>query len=418
MSTVRARDMNIHYGPARSRTIVRERLDHSVVVSNRYGHGYIERPYRYRNAAFVRRTYYMNGVAYSRIYQPYRLGGVPLYVYAPGYYYPAPLYSWAYQPWGVPVAYGWGWAGQPWYGYYGGYFTPYPVYTSASLWLTDYTLAQTLQAAYAERAAELANDQTYSAPLPPEVKQQIADEVNRQIALESSEAASGSQAAPDPGSSGIERMLADGKSHAFVVSSQMYLQSSVGECYVTEGDVLGLMGGAQPDLSNANLIVLARKGNSCPKGSTVRVGIADLQDMQNHMRETIDQGLGELQKLQGQNGIPPAPAGAAQPPEPTVYAEIAPPPDPNVATELNTQNKEADQALQETFSQSAGGGANTEPVDRSVSKQRVAQGQTINEVLAIAGEPVDTYDSGAEKTYVFSNMIVTFTGGRVSKIQE
>jgi hypothetical protein len=56
-----ARGMDIHYGPGGSRTTVRELLDHSMVVSNRDGYGYIQHPYRYGDAEFVHRTYYVNG---------------------------------------------------------------------------------------------------------------------------------------------------------------------------------------------------------------------------------------------------------------------------------------------------------------------------------------------------------------------
>src|ERR1035438_2196402 len=81
-------------------------------------------------------------------------------------------------------------------------------------------------------------------------------------------------------------------------------------------------------------VVLANKGNDCPKGSTVTVGLADLQEMQNHMRATIDQGLGELHSKQGKGGLPALPAAAAKPPVATEFAAIAPPPDPNDEAEL------------------------------------------------------------------------------------
>jgi hypothetical protein len=408
--------MDIHYGPGRSRTIVRERADRSIVVSNRYDNGYIQRNYVYRGAPFVQRTYYVNGVAYSRVYRPYTIGAAPVAVYAPAYYYSPGFYGWAYAPWDVPAAYTWGWAGDPWYAYYGGYFTPYPVYAGPSLWLTDYMMAETLQAAYLERTAELANAQPTYMPLTPEVKQQIADEVNRQISLENHEAATAAQAVPDPGSSGVERMLADNLPHAFVVSSPLYVQSSARECSITEGDVLGLMIGAHPDLSSIHLAVLASKGNDCSRGSVVFVSVADLQDMQNHMREMIDDGLEKLQSAQGQNAIPPAPQEAAQPPVKPLYAEIAPPLDPGVADQLSAQNKEAQKALQETLSQTPGG---PEPVYRSASEPRLAQGETVQEVLAIVGEkPQDTFDSGTNRIYVFSKVVVTFAGGRVVKIEE
>jgi hypothetical protein len=410
---VRTRDMLIHHGPGASLTIVRERPGNVVLVSNRYGHGYIQRPYMYRNAAFVQRTYYMNGVAYSRLYRPYVLGGVPMNVYAPGYYYPMAFYGWAYNPWGAPIAYSWGWGGSPWYGYYGGYFTPYPVYATPSLWLTDYVVAQTLQADFQERAADLANSQPDFTPMTPQVKQQIADEVNRQINLEYNEAGAGAQTPPDPGSSGVERMLDDNIPHIFVVSSPLYAQSPIGECALTPGDALGLQLGAQPVLPEVYVRVMSSKSNECPVGFRISVDVADLQDMQNHMRETIDQGLGELQKKQGQDGIPVAPAAADAPPVQPAFAEIAPPPDPNAATELSQQTNEARQAELETLSQTGGTG-NSPAVAPS---KTLTLGQTPDEVIAILGQPVAIVDLGAKKIYSYTNLKVTFTGGKASDIQ-
>jgi len=410
---VHTRDMVIDHGPGASRTIVRERPGHVVVVSNQYGRGYIQRPYMYRNAAFVQRTYYMNGVAYSRLYRPYVFAGVPMYVYAPGYYYSAPFYGWAYAPWGAPIAYSWGWAGNPWYGYYGGYFTPYPVYASPSLWLTDYMMAQTLQADYQERAAELANAQPDFTPMTPQVKQQVADEVSRQINLEYNEAGAAAQTPPDPGSSGVERMLGDNIAHVFVVSSPLDVQSPVGECALTPGDALGLQLGAQPALPEVYVRVMASKSNECPVGFRISVGVADLQEMQNHMRETLDQGLGELRKTQGQNGIPALPAGADAPPVQPIFAAIEPPPDPNVATELSQQTNEARQAELETLGQ-AGGAGNPQP---TAPPKALALGQTPDEVIAILGQPVAIIDLGAKMIYSYPNRKVTFTSGKASAIQ-
>jgi hypothetical protein len=233
--------------------------------------------------------------------------------------------------------------------------TPYPLYASPSLWLTDYLVSQTLQAAYIAQAAQLANAQANFTPMTPDVKRQIADEVHRQIALENAEAGAGAQTAPDPGSSGIARMLSDNTAHVFVVSAPLNAQSNAGDCAVTEGDVLRLFPGTPAASPTANLMVLASKGQDCQRGATVTLGVADLQDMQNHMRETLDLGLADLQKKQGQNGIPAAPAAAAAPPVQTAFAAIAPPPDPNVAAELSAQTKEADQAEQEALQASPGG---------------------------------------------------------------
>ena len=83
---------------------------------------------------------------------------------------------------------------------------------------------------------------------------------------------------------------------------------------------------------------------SARKSSTVTVQLTDLQEMQNHMRELIDQGLQELQSKQGQGGVPQAPPSAQGQPAPAQYAEIAPPADPNAGTEIQQQTQQADQA--------------------------------------------------------------------------
>jgi hypothetical protein len=409
--------MDIHHGPSGSRTVVRTRPDGARVVSNRYGHGYIGHPYRYRGVGYERRTYFYNGRVYGRFYRPYTYWGVPVNVYASGYYFAPAFYGWAYYPWAAPIAYPWGWAGNPWYGYYGAYFTPYPLYASPALWLTDYYVAQTLQAAYAERATELANAQLQApAPIAPEVKDAIADEVRREIALERSEAAAGAQATPDPGSSGIARILTDNTTHVFVVSTPLDVPSPAGgTCGVTEGDVLQLNPGTPANSAAATMIVLASKGQDCLHGATVQVGIADLQDMQNHMRETIDQGLGDLRAKQGQSGIPAAPAGAAAPPVQTAFAAIAPPDDPNVQAQLSDQAKEADQADRQALNES------TELVAASpaagAAPTSVSAGQTTDEVIAILGQPKKSVDLGTKKIYVYNDMKITFIAGKVSDVQ-
>jgi hypothetical protein len=168
-------------------------------------------------------------------------------------------------------------------------------------------------------------------------------------------------------------------------------------------------------------MVLASKGQDCQRGATVVVGVADLQDMQNHMRETLDLGLADLQKKQGQGGIPPAPPAAAAPPVQTAFAAIAPPPDPNVATELSAQTKEADQAEQEAVQAAPGGpsaGPNPEPVAPApAAKNPLTVGQSPDEVIGILGQPLNIVDMGAKKIYVFKDLKVTFTNGKASAFQ-
>ena len=83
-----------------------------------------------------------------RYYGRYYYHGMYVNPYYPSYYYGPAFYGWAYNPWAAPVAYGWGWGGNPWFGFYGAYFTPYPIYASPAFWLTDYIIANSLQAAY------------------------------------------------------------------------------------------------------------------------------------------------------------------------------------------------------------------------------------------------------------------------------
>ena len=154
----------------------------------------------------------------------------------PRFYYAPAFYGWAYNPWVAPVPYAWGFAANPWYGYYGYYFTPYPVYPSASLWLTDYMISQSLAAAYqaewtraSRRSRRAAAGQAAPPPdgavaLTPEVKQLVAAEVQRQLALENQEAQQTAQNQDiDPASSGIARMLSDNIQHVFVAGHDIDL---------------------------------------------------------------------------------------------------------------------------------------------------------------------------------------------------
>jgi hypothetical protein len=413
---LRTRDMDIHHGPGGVRTVRVVRPDRSVIVVNHAGRGYVERPYMFHNQAYVHRTYYANGVAYPRIYRPYIYRGVPINLYVPRAYYAPAFYDWAYRPWGVPVSYGWGWGGSPWYGYYGGYFTPYPVYASPSFWLTDYFLAATLQAAYAERiAAANTSTQNFAAtPLTADVKQAVADEVQRQIALERTERPTSAQAGPDPATSGIEAILSDGRPHVFVVSTALDVTSGGQECPVSEGDVLQF-NGPQPAGTTASLVVLASKGLDCRKRSTVTVGIADLQDMQNHMRETIDLGLADLRTKQGKNGLPSLPVGAEAAPVETVLAEGAPPLDQQVAAELRQQAQEADRTEQNALREAPLTGASGQSAAAAPSE--IAIGQTLDQVTALLGAPVTIVDAGSKKIYVYRNLKLTFTAGKLTDVQ-
>ncbi len=407
------RGMDVHRGLNGNRRVVVERSDHSRIVVEHGGRGYVQRPYMYHGHEYARRSYYYHGAYYHAYYGRYYYRGVYVNPYYPAYYYPPAYYGWVYNPWVAPAPYAWGWGGNPWYGYYGGYFTPYPVYSNASLWLTDYMISASLMAAYQARADAQAQAAALSNPTPlsPEVKQLIADEVRRQVALENSESQTAAQnAEPNAASSSIQRALTDGVPHTFVAGQDLDVVDSGGaECALSEGDALQLTGQNAPDATSVNLAVLASKGGrECPRGDTVAVSLQDLQDMQNHMRQTIDQGMQELQKKQGQGGLPGAPAAAKAAPVETAMAASAPPPPPEkeVAAQLNEQSQAADQAEKEAATETA-----------AAEPPTVALGQTPDEVAAALGKPKSIMDLGAKKIYVYQDMKVTFNGGKVTDIQ-
>jgi hypothetical protein len=418
------RGMDVHHGLNGNRRVSVERHDGSRLVAERGRPGYVQRGYSYHGHDFGRRSYYYHGHEYNRYYRGYGYHGVSLNVYAPGSYYAPGFYGWAYHPWGAPIVFGWGWGGSPWYGYYGGYFAPYPVYPSASFWLTDYMISQDLQAAY---AAHQEAGETDGAPAPagappeltPDVKQQIADEVRNQLALENQEAAQTAQHQDvDPGSSGIARMLGDGHPHVFVAGAALDLVDGNGqECAISDGDVLALQTPPPPDATAANLVVLASKGGQeCQKSSTVTVQLADLQEMQNHMRETIDQGLQELQSKQGTGGLPPAPPSAQTPPVQTEYAAIAPPPDPQDAAALQQQSQQADQAEKEVTTEASQDSA--APVSAAPSAApSVEAGQTPDRVRVAMLAPVRVAGLDPKTTYYNGGMKVVFMDGNVTEVR-
>ena len=416
------RGMEVHHSISGNRRVVVERGDHSRIVAERGGRGYVQRPYMYHGHEYARRSYYYNGRYYNHYYGRYYYHGMYVNPYYPSYYYGPAFYGWAYNPWVAPVSYGWGWGGNPWYGYYGAYFTPYPVYASPSLWLTDYIIANSLQAAYLARANAQAAAMSNPAPLTPETKQLIADEVRAQVALENAESKTAGQGAePDAASSSIQRALTDGKPHVFVAGHDLDVVDAGGtECALSEGDALQLTGQTAPDAQAATLAVLASKGGKeCPKGDTVQVALQDLQDMQNHMRETIDAGMQELQKKQGQGGLPAAPAAARTAPVESAMATAAPPPPPEseVKAEINQQSQEADKAEAEATGGAASGPGPNAAAEPAAAPVNIEVGQTIDQVTAALGSPKNIVSLGAKKIYVYKDMKITFKDGKVSDVQ-
>jgi hypothetical protein len=439
------RGMDIHHGLTGSRRVSVERSDHSRIVADRGGHGYVQHPYMFHGHEFGHRTYFEHGRAYDRFYGRYGWHGAYFDVYAPAAFYPYGFYGYAYAPWAVPVAYGWGWNAAPWYGYYGAFYAPYPVYPAPAFWLADFVIAASLQAAYVA-STEGAADLNPVPPSPlleasvwlserlispsmadtkpamtPEVKDMVSNEIKALVQQEGNEAqANAAHQDADPAKSSVVQLLSDNQTHVFVAGSDLDLVAAQSgqECAFTQGDVLKVTSPppASGDSESATVIASKGKPKECTLSTAVTVPMSDLQDMYNHMREQVDDGLGELQSKQGKSGLPAAPAGTTGAPVKAAFAAGAPPPDADAAQQIKAQASQADQAESEAVASvsaapaapaaGAGGGSTT-----------IAVGDSIDVVTAKMGNPTKIIDLGAKKIYSYPDMKIIFLNGKVSDVQ-
>ena len=167
------------------------------------------------------------------------------------------------------------------------------------------------------------------------------------------------------------------------------------------------------------MVLASKGGQECAKQDTVSVAVSDLQEMQNHMRETIDQGLQDLQAKQGTGGVPALPPSAQSQPVAAQYAAIAPPPDPNAGAEIQQQTQQADQAESDAAQDGgspAGPGQAAAPA-APAAPATVGLGQTPDQVKATLGTPTRVANLGTKVIYYYNGMKVTFNNGKVSDVQ-
>jgi hypothetical protein len=323
------------------RTVVLRRPDHSLLVSTGATSGYLQRTVNRNGKTLIQRSYVIGNVHYARLYSPYRFHGAVLANYVPTTRYPPAFYSWARQSWPAPTAYRWAFSAAPWYSHYGAYFAVSPAYRAPSSWLTDYflalTMAETFQsdsqpvrepAPAADGAGQAPTDElqaSSTAPISPQIKDQLAVEVQQQIEMEST------------GSAGLDKVLVP--NHLFVAATPLTVATADGQtCGVAGGDVLQLSAPPAANAAAATLTVAASRESDCPVGAQVSVQLADLQDMQNGLREKLDSGMQTLHNIQGQGGLPAAPPAAMAA---TVPVEPPPPEDPGVQTQLAAAQQQA-----------------------------------------------------------------------------
>jgi hypothetical protein len=262
----------------------------------------------------VTRTYVVGGRSYARVYRAYTFNGIVYHRFVPAIYFGPAFYGWAYNPWLAPVVFSWGFETAPWYGFYGAYFVPAPVYAAPALWLTDFLLAENIKAAYEAQQAAAAPPPApgSQAAISPEIKELIADEVQKQLAEERSEAATASSSEPDadPVAESTPAAL-DPNQRVFVVSMNLKVPAlSGGTCALTPGDILLRSTDSPNEEGNLSVNVLTSKPGDCAANSTAAIDLATLEEMHNDFRQQIDSGLAVLAQNQGKGGLPNGPAPA------------------------------------------------------------------------------------------------------------
>ena len=123
------------------------------------------------------------------------------------------------------------------------------------------------------------------------------------------------------------------------------------ECGLTDGDVVERISDKPDDDQNVTVKVVAANKQDCAVGKEGPLAMDDMQEMYNHFREQLKDGMGDLAKKQGYNGLPKSPdtkttAGDVPPPEPDKTAEKA----------LKEQAASADQTEAEVKQEAGSGG--------------------------------------------------------------
>lgn len=401
----------IYHGPGGFRHVEAVRPGGRFVVAGR-GAGYVQRPWTFRGQPYVKRTYVVGGVTTARVFRPWAYGGVTYQVYMPMHTYRPAFYRWAYQPWTRPVYYRWGWEGRPWYGYYGGYFTPYPTYASPLFWLTDFVLATTLETAYLSRTTVTVAYDAPQAPMPPDARQALSDEMRRQMDMEQDQPDSyGAASAPPP-------VFAPEGPRIFLVNSAVTAYAGNQEIPLAEGAVLQLQNRPAVGAEFAEVRVMSSRDGACPRGSYVYVRTMDLQEMQNHLHATLDQGMDRIQSGQGMSAFPAPPPQDMARTNAAFASEVKA--DDDALDELDATLAEAEKAERANLPPGSQGTAAPAPPPRPAPSARpgsIALGMSTEDVEEVLGQPRNTVDLGSRLIYVYSNLKVTFTDGKVTDVQ-
>lgn len=330
----------------------------------RYGNtasGTFERTIR---PGLVSRTFVGGGhVLYAHAYQRHvwhRFGRAFAYeTLVPAVRYPRAYYTWALAAWASPLRYNWGWQVQPWYPAYGALFTPYPLYTSPDLWMTDYIISQSLQTAYQVQSAAPApsapapsaappESPTSQAPVepepdadsrvaapavqpdittptpqsqspqsielpvapvapPPVITPQIKTQLDNQIKVQLQEQQAAAGAPSNPGAQDTPPALRPNHVFFQVVQPLSVPSNAGGYCSLTPNDYIRRTGGMSQDDWMIPVVVELSGSADCPAGLQTRIGLNDLNAMENEQEAQVMEAMQAASKSMGPNGPPSGP---------------------------------------------------------------------------------------------------------------
>jgi hypothetical protein len=192
-------------------------------------------------------------------------------------------------------------------------------------------------------------------PMPDAVKESVEQEVQSDVATlqqENQQEATGDTYSVPAGS--LAQVLSGNQPHTFVSGAKLMLVDSNGnECTLTPGDTVQYApGGAQAGTTAVNVqVTWSKDSRDCATGSTVTIAYDDLQEMQNHMLATVDQGVDRMRTEQAAGRLRQPPQGLRANPISNGFAAQAPATDGNVQSELDSQSREADKVEQGGSSQ-------------------------------------------------------------------
>jgi hypothetical protein len=340
----------------------------------RYGNtlsGTVERTIR---PGLISRSFVGGGrVLYTHVYQRHvwlQSGRAFAYeTFVPAVRYPAVYYSWALAAWPRPVSYTWGWQVQPWYPMYGSVFATYPVYTSPDMWMTDYIIAQSLQTAYQARSAapeverspqgataasvpdasvatpatQLSDgarapqpsdaptapqsSDTPSAPvgLPPTITPQVKAQLNAQIKVQLREQQATAATPLTLTTQSTPPALRPNHVFFQVVRPLDVPSGANRHCSLSANDYIKRTGGMSNDDWMIPVVVELSGPSDCPQGLQTRIGLNDLNAMENEQEAQVMEAMQAASKSMGPNGPPSGPGV-----HPTLIADGSVAPDPSV----------------------------------------------------------------------------------------